>query len=524
MNMCLCRNTKLVEQVMAIEIFHSNSMVILILILRSYCSDDIIMNFNKPVYDVNQNSLTRTGRFQEGPATFHHIMMQEQGDQQLCKAQEAQRVERAVLLEAVQGLEIELSVCQQRQKDLQDTFSTAQSHWRAQEERLHHEVFSLTCLLGDHRQMTDSLIETVKTEQKKAANQFAERSTENPGKQDEMVADAAEGKGYNQSRPRLQRTMKLHSDLHQALEGLQLQTLASPSPSLDPMSSYQVSVQQLQEELQREKDQVSRLVERLERAEQKSEELRQQQEQDAKESWNTVHQEMETNQEMGGMVERMRGKVQEVSAILRRKISWGGWAGMKDEEEEEEEGKPANALNSECVNQCQTMHPDPQMLEQAQRNPELEPEKGAQDQHSCLETLLWRWQKTLGGQRDIVKRLKADMKRETESMQVMAAGLLNNRQHSLDTCQVQALEEHLEIWRRRQREMKMQLSEMQTQFDMERNRSAEFLKENDKLSRLLCTVESSVADLQPLLTYHQVLVEDAMKDNSIQHGRHWSKM
>lgn len=153
-----------------------------------------------------------------------------QGDQQLCKAQEAQRVERAVLLEAVQGLEIELSKCQQRQKDLQDTFSTAQSHWRAQEERLHHEgnngthlhlkcvfynlvqcfpicflgkilefapkrpvsavrvyvvcvcvcvVSSLTCLLGDHRQMTDSLIETVKTEQKKAANQFAERRSVN---------------------------------------------------------------------------------------------------------------------------------------------------------------------------------------------------------------------------------------------------------------------------------------------------------------------------------------------------------
>lgn len=60
-----------------------------------------------------------------------------------------------------------------------------------------------------------------------------------------------------------------------------------------------------------------------------------------------------------------------------------------------------------------------------------------------------------------------------------------------------------------------QLSEMQAQFDVERNRSAEFLKENDKLSRLLCTVESSVADLQPLLTYHQVLVEDTMKDNSI---------
>ncbi|XP_035599012.1 trichohyalin-like isoform X1 [Oncorhynchus keta] len=384
-------------------------------------------------------------------------------------------------------------------------------------------VSSLTCLLGDHRQMTDSLIETVKTEQKKAANQFAER-TEKPGKQDEMVADAAEGMGYNQSRPRLQRTMKLHSDLHQALEGLQLQTTASPSPLLDPMSSYQVSVQQLQEELQREKNLVSRLVERLERAEQKSEELRQQQEQDAKESWNTVHQEMETNQEMGGMVERMRGKVQEFSTILRRKISWGGWAGMKDEEEEEEERKPANALNSECVNQCQAIHPDPHVLKQAQRNPELEPEKGAQDQHSCLETSLWRWQKTLGGQRDIVKRLKADMKRETESMQVMAAGLLNNRQHSLDTCQVQALEEHLEIWRRRQREMKMQLSEMQAQFDVERNRSAGFLKENDKLSRLLCTVESSVADLQPLLTYHQVLVEDAMKDNSIQHGRHRSKM
>ncbi|XP_064784108.1 trichohyalin-like isoform X1 [Oncorhynchus masou masou] len=385
-------------------------------------------------------------------------------------------------------------------------------------------VSSLTCLLGDHRQMTDSLIETVKTEQKKAANQFAEWSTENPGKQDEMVADAAEGMGYNQSRPRLQRTVKLHSDLHQALEGLQLQTPASPSPLLDPTSSYQVSVQQLQEELQREKDQVSRLVERLERAEQKSEELRQQQEQDAKESWNTVHQEMETNQEMGGMVERMRGKVQEFSTILRSKISWGGWAGMKDEEEEEEKRKPANALNSECVNQCQAMHPDPQILKQAQRNPALEPEKGAQDQHSCLETLLWRWQKTLGGQRDIVKRLKADMKRETVSMQVMAAGLLNNRQHSLDTCQVQALEEHLEIWRRRQREMKMQLSEMQAQFDVERNRSAEFLKENDKLSRLLCTVESSVADLQPLLTYHQVLIEDAMKDNSIQHGRHRSKM
>lgn len=173
-----------------------------------------------------------------------------------------------------------------------------------------------------------------------------------------MVADAAEGMGYNQSRPRLQRTMKLHSDLHQALEGLQLQTTASPSLLLDPMRSYQVSVQQLQEELQREKDQVSRLVERLERAEQKSEELRQQQEQDAKESWNTVHQEMETNQEMGGMVERMRGKVQEFSTILLRKISWGGWAGMKDEEEEEEERKPANTLNSECVNQCQAMHPD----------------------------------------------------------------------------------------------------------------------------------------------------------------------
>ncbi|CAB1331032.1 unnamed protein product [Coregonus sp. 'balchen'] len=428
-------------------------------------------------------------------------MTQEQGDQQLCKVQEAQRVERAVLLEAVQGLAIELSVCQQRQKDLQDTFSTAQSHWRAQEEQLNHE---------EQRQMTDSLIETVKTEQKKAANQFAER------------------KGYTQSRPRLRRTMKLHSDLHQALEGLQQQTPASPSPSpsLDPMSSYQVSVQQLQEELQREKDQVSRLVERLERAEQKSEELRLEQEQDTQESWDTVHQEMETNQEMGGLVERMREKVQEVSAILRRKISWGGWAGKKDEVEEEEEevGKPANALNSECINQCQAMHPDPQMLEQAQGNPDLEPEKGAQDQHSCLETLLWRWQRTLGGQWDIVKRLKADMKRETESMQVLAAGLLDNRQNSLDTCQVQALEEHLEIWRRRQREMKMQLSEMQAQFDVERNRSAEFLKENDKLSRLLRTVESSVADLQPLPTYHQVLVEDAMKDNSIQHGRHRSKM
>lgn len=88
----------------------------------------------------------------------------------------------------------------------------------------------------------------------------------------------------------------------------------------------------------------------------------------------------------------------------------------------------------------------------------------AQDEHSYLETVLWRWQRTLWGQRDEMSRLKTDMKRETESMQVLAAGLLNNRQHSLDTCQVQALEEHLEIWRRRQREMKMQVRWMLVSF------------------------------------------------------------
>ncbi|KAK6304535.1 hypothetical protein J4Q44_G00251210 [Coregonus suidteri] len=65
--------------------------------------------------------------------------------------------------------------------------------------------------------------------------------------------------------------------------------------------------------------------------------------------------------------------------------------------------------------------------------------------------------------------------------------------------------------------MKCSCLKMQPQFDVARNRSAEFLKENNKLSGLLRMVESSVADLQSLLTYHQVLVEDTMKDNSIQH-------
>lgn len=57
---------------------------------------------------------------------------------------------------------------------------------------------------------------------------------------------------------------------------------------------------------------------------QKAEELKQKQQQDAQESEETVHREMETNQEMGGMEERMREKVQKVSAILRLKIGWGG--------------------------------------------------------------------------------------------------------------------------------------------------------------------------------------------------------
>lgn len=52
--------------------------------------------------------------------------------------------------------------------------------------------------------------------------------------------------------------------------------------------------------------------------------MKQKQQQDAQESEETVHREMETNQEMGGMEERMREKVQKVSAILRLKIGWGG--------------------------------------------------------------------------------------------------------------------------------------------------------------------------------------------------------
>lgn len=66
----------------------------------------------------------------------------------------------------------------------------------------------------------------------------------------------------------------------------------------------------------------------------------------------------------------------------------------------------------------------------------------------------------LEGQRDAVRRLRADMQRETKSMQMLAAGFMESREHSLETCQVQALQEHLEIWRRRQREMKMQVKWM----------------------------------------------------------------
>ncbi|CAB1335324.1 unnamed protein product [Coregonus sp. 'balchen'] len=165
---------------------------------------------------------------------------------------------------------------------------------------------SLTSLLGGQRQMTDSLIETVKTKQQKAANQFAEWT---------WLPMPLKARSILRVGPRLQYTMKFHSNLHQALEGLQLQPPSSPSPSLDPMSSGELG---------------------------------------------------------------------------------------------------------HCP-----------------------PGDGDQPGDGCLK--------------------------------------------------------------------------MQPQFDVARNRSAEFLKENNKLSGLLRMVESSVADLQSLLTYHQVLVEDTMKDNSIQH-------
>ncbi|KAK6304534.1 hypothetical protein J4Q44_G00251200 [Coregonus suidteri] len=118
--------------------------------------------------------------------------------------------------------------------------------------------------------------------------------------------------------PRLQYTMKFHSNLHQALEGLQLQPPSSPSPSLDPMSSGELG-----------------------------------------------HCPPGDGDQPGD--------------------GWNCGA---------HEGEGAG---------------DSQQLDQAQGNPDLEAEMGAQDEHSCLETVLWRWQRTLGGQRDAVRRLKADI-------------------------------------------------------------------------------------------------------------------
>lgn len=136
----------------------------------------------------------------------------------------------------------------------------------------------------------------------------------------------------------------------------------------------------------------------------------------------------------------------------------------------------------------------------------------AQDEHSYLETVLWRWQRTLWGQRDEMSRLKTDMKRETESMQALFAGLLK-------------------IWGRRQREMKMKCRLVQVSLNCHASFtltiffffffiikvlhfSLELQTQSNVLFQLRM-VESLVADLQPLLTYHQVLVEDTMKDNSI---------
>lgn len=158
----------------------------------------------------------------------------------------------------------------------------------------------------------------------------------------ELLQDVTEGP--NQTRPRLRRTMKLHSNLHRALEDLH-GDLAPGPPFLDPLSADEASIQQLQEELQVERSQVARLVGRLERAEQKAEELVQEQRHEAQDSWEMVHKELETNQEMGGIVERMRGKVLEVSDLFRRKLSWGGQGGKEDQEE----GKEEEASGGEAV-------------------------------------------------------------------------------------------------------------------------------------------------------------------------------